>query len=348
MKKNESKTEILNPTMKEISKLENDPKSPDKIEEYYEEDNPIVLKRIHRMSVKKKEIGKIRKDLMSNHPRNEEYFEETEINTDLAQKHAENYFKKRIKFFQKDRKINRENGTNASGFIPRKPLPIKNDINKNYESNNAQHYKEKERLNEPKIKENYNNSDSYKREQKLPNEDTLNKNSISKKEEKPKIESRYQRKFLNRSKNEEINNSTPLINNPSQPNLSHTNINMNKTRMPISLKNIEIPNENGKRQNTSYRSFYKRNNVITEEKKPKKEEPKNLKSAQITIDKKEGNIYQRNKRQIERLKTEENIRSRYKKEQNNQDKKDNVNKNSKITITTTTSSSNFRRRNEKK
>ena len=358
MKKNEDKknyqfeTEILNPTIKEISKLENDQRIySDKKEEYYIEDNPKILNKIHIMSVKKKEIGKIRKDLISNHLRAEEFYEENEINTDLAQKHAENYFKKRIKNFQKERKSIKENGAKSFSFIPEKPLPIKNDRKTDFESNNVQY---KEKLNKSKNEENYDkNNITFRRHQVLSNEVTINKNSITKKEDKPKIESRYKRKFLNRNNTETTKKSTTVI-NPNQSNLKQENINLNKNRIPTSLKNTEKINDNRNEQNIPYRTFYKNINsnkaFDTEEKNPKNEKPKNLKIEQITIDKNDGNNYHRNKKHIvpERVKTEDNISSRYKKEQNIQVNKEKDNQNSKITISTTTSSSSFRRRNERK
>lgn len=102
---------ILNPSMKEILKLE-DNEDVDILEIYRQENNfgdeddPNVDKRlmhVQRLSTRKKEIGKMRSKLINSNTKQDKYQEEVNIDRGKAEKMAENIFKRRLKHMNKTR-----------------------------------------------------------------------------------------------------------------------------------------------------------------------------------------------------------------------------------------------------
>ena len=104
---------ILNPSMREILKLEkNDYEDADLLEIYRlennmdEEDDPNLdkkLKTVQRLSTRKKEIGKMRSKLINSNTKKDKYQEQVNIDRGKAEKMAENIFKRRLKHMNKTR-----------------------------------------------------------------------------------------------------------------------------------------------------------------------------------------------------------------------------------------------------
>ena len=69
------------------------------------------LMKVHRMSMRKKELGKIRNDLKKNNEQKSETIEPVSINKSKAEHMAQNFFKKRLKYFNQEKK----NGINTEG-----------------------------------------------------------------------------------------------------------------------------------------------------------------------------------------------------------------------------------------
>lgn len=120
---------VLNPSMREILKLEeNDFGDPDVLAKYRQDNNDYEgedgnldknLMHIHRLSSRKKEIGRMRSKLINENVQQEKYTEEVFINREKAEKMAENIFKRRIRHMNKSRddKLTKSN----SQFIAPKP-----------------------------------------------------------------------------------------------------------------------------------------------------------------------------------------------------------------------------------
>jgi len=120
---------VLNPSMREILKLEeNDIEDSDLLAKYRKEKNDYEgedgnidknLMHIHRLSSRKKEIGRMRSKLINENINQEKYTEEVFINREKAEKMAENIFKRRLKHINKSRddKLTKSN----SQFISAKP-----------------------------------------------------------------------------------------------------------------------------------------------------------------------------------------------------------------------------------
>ena len=112
---------ILNPSMKEILKLENNDYDEADILEIYkqannigEEDDPNVDKRlmhVQRLSIRKKEIGKMRSKLINSNTKQDKYQDEVDIDRGKAEKMAENIFKRRLKHLNKiqDKELSKSN-----------------------------------------------------------------------------------------------------------------------------------------------------------------------------------------------------------------------------------------------
>ena len=112
---------ILNPSMREILKLEkNDYEDADLLEIYRlennmdEEDDPNLdkkLKTVQRLSTRKKEIGKMRSKLINSNTKKDKYQEQVNIDRGKAEKMAENIFKRRLKHMNKikDKELSKSN-----------------------------------------------------------------------------------------------------------------------------------------------------------------------------------------------------------------------------------------------
>ena len=119
---------VLNPSMKEILKLEeNELDDIDFLKQYKQNKNDNEgedgidksLMHIHRLSSRKKEIGRMRSKLINENVKQEKYTEEVFINREKAEKMAENIFKRRLKHINKSRddKLTKSN----SQYITTKP-----------------------------------------------------------------------------------------------------------------------------------------------------------------------------------------------------------------------------------
>ena len=102
---------VLNPSMKEILKLEEN-EDLDLLSKYRTENNDYEgedrnidknLMHIHRLSSRKKEIGRMRSKLINDNINQEKYTEEVFINREKAEKMAENFFKRRLKHINKSK-----------------------------------------------------------------------------------------------------------------------------------------------------------------------------------------------------------------------------------------------------
>ena len=140
--KKQSKLIILNPTMKEISKLDNDSIYDDdvpdilgefkkkngenedrKIEIDKEEDEDYInhIHKIQRMSWRKLEIGRMRSKLISNSVNKDKYVDEVNIDKERALKMADNIFKRRLKHINKNKVIEFDSDINNSDYIQFSP-----------------------------------------------------------------------------------------------------------------------------------------------------------------------------------------------------------------------------------
>lgn len=112
-------TKILNPTMKEVAKLvdnsidddETDILGKFKKDQAHNEENDIddILERgkslnfVHRMSIKKIELGRMRSKLISTSAKKDKYADEVNIDKARAEKMADKFFKKRLKHINLDK-----------------------------------------------------------------------------------------------------------------------------------------------------------------------------------------------------------------------------------------------------
>ena len=104
-------SDILNPSMKEILKLEKNDYGEEDLLEIYKlennmdkEDDPNLdkkLKTVQRLSTRKKEIGKMRSKLINSNTNKDKYQEHVNIDRGKAEKMAENIFKRRLKHMNK-------------------------------------------------------------------------------------------------------------------------------------------------------------------------------------------------------------------------------------------------------
>ena len=135
--------EILNPTMKEIEKLEKesiDDNEPDILGDFkknHEKDgNKVVnfeidkeedeafINHIHRMSMRKVEIGRMRSKLITNSFSKDKYVDEVNIDKDRALKMADNIFKRRLKFLNKNKEKSGDFPKNTSENFQFSPQPF--------------------------------------------------------------------------------------------------------------------------------------------------------------------------------------------------------------------------------
>lgn len=140
--KKQSKLIILNPTMKEISKLENntisDSDVPDILGEFKKkneenedikveidkDEDEVFINHIHRMSLRKVEIGRMRSKLISNSANKDKYVDEVNIDKERALKMADNIFRRRLRHINKDKIIELDSRKNNSDYIPFSPQPF--------------------------------------------------------------------------------------------------------------------------------------------------------------------------------------------------------------------------------
>jgi len=250
--KEQSKLAILNPTMKEISKLDNDSINDDDIPdvlgefnkkneentgrkvEIENEEDEAYINHIHRMSLRKLEIGRMRSKLISNSVNKDKYVDEVNIDKERALKMADNIFKRRLKHMNKNRIIELDSRKNNSDIIQFSPQPfIKRLLGAriNTESNS---FNDKINI---KKKEIIGNTDDYKNnvvntEQNIESYTSKNNNRVQKDSNIRNIEIK--------------NNKNTLLRNNANSR-SYTNIRENKTDASIGNRNN---NQNvGQRQN---------------------------------------------------------------------------------------------------
>ena len=145
-KKQPNEFEILYPTMKELEKLEklekdtineDEPdilgdfkKSHEKDEnkvvnfEVDKEEDEAFINRIHRMSMRKVQIGKMRSTLISTSYTKDKYVDEVNIDKERALNLADNIFKRRLKFLNKKKDKYSDYPKNSSGNFQFSPQPF--------------------------------------------------------------------------------------------------------------------------------------------------------------------------------------------------------------------------------
>ena len=200
--KEPNKLVILNPTMKEIEKFEKDTiddEDPDilgkfKKEHEHEKDedktinieidneeDEAFINRIHRLSMRKVEIGRMRSKLINTSLSKDKYVDEVSIDKERAVKMADNIFKRRLKFINKNKENHKDNSINTSDNFQFSPQPfIKRLISRiDTESNdfNSQIQEKKEEI--------IGSADDYrnnvvKTEHNIESYDSKNNNSIQK------------------------------------------------------------------------------------------------------------------------------------------------------------------------
>ena len=104
------------------------------------------LMKVHRMSMKKKELGRIRNNLKKLNIKKPESINNVTIDRNKAQQMAQNFFKRRLTYFNKIRTNSESNDKNISDYVSSKPkryfkniLSDNSDINNNFsqEKNNT-------------------------------------------------------------------------------------------------------------------------------------------------------------------------------------------------------------------
>ncbi len=98
-----------------------------KIEEDEEEHMSQPLLIVHRMSMKKIEMAKIRNNFKKNYIKKPEPKEHIEIDKERAKKMAQNFFRKKLKYFNRIRN-NTENENNMSEYLTSQPKKQFNNI----------------------------------------------------------------------------------------------------------------------------------------------------------------------------------------------------------------------------
>ena len=252
--KKQSKLIILNPTMKEISKLENntisDSDVPDILGEFKKkneenedikveidkDEDEVFINHIHRMSLRKVEIGRMRSKLISNSANKDKYVDEVNIDKERALKMADNIFRRRLRHINKDKIIELDSRKNNSDYIPFSPQPFIKRL-----------------ISGGRIDTEYNSFNDKIKRKKEENIDSTdgNKNNLTKTEHN--IES-YTSKNNNRPKKDsdirnieiKTNQKTLLRNNVNSR--SYPNIRENKTDISRGNRNnnqhmLQSPNE---------------------------------------------------------------------------------------------------------
>ena len=110
-----------------------------KLYENEEEDEYLnqPLMKVHRMSMKKKELAKIRNNLKKSNMKNPESINNVTIDRNRAQKMAQNFFKTRLKYFNQIRMNSESKDKNISDYVSSKPKRhFKNILSNNSDINN--------------------------------------------------------------------------------------------------------------------------------------------------------------------------------------------------------------------
>ena len=235
---------ILNPSMKEILKFENDDYDEVDLLEIYrqennldEEDDPNIdkkLRHVQRLSTRKKEIGKMRSKLINSNTKQEKYQDEVNFDRGKAEKMAENIFKRRLKHMNKDRdkELSKSNSQimdakpnlfgSSKSFLVRLNSQGPNSLNKkdSKDSRNKDNKENKQNiLNKVNERKAELNPDNYRR-----------RNNAEKPEDKTK------------NMNNRSNSNFASQNNYSSK--SYTNIKDNKSQNTREAKNNKVEIEN--------------------------------------------------------------------------------------------------------
>lgn len=279
--KQQSKKIILNPTMKEISKLDkdtiDDDDVPDILGEFKkkneQEDNRKVeidkeedeayINHIHRMSVRKLEIGRMRSKLISNSVNKDKYVDEVNIDKERALKMADNIFKRRLKHINKNKIIELDSRKNNSDYIQFSPQPfIKRLISGGRINTEFNSFNDK--INTKK-KEILGSDDDYKNnviktEHNIESYTNKDNNKIKKDPNIRNIEVKTEKKTLSRN-NVNSRSYTNIRENKTEALRSNRNNNQNVVQIPIDENNININDKSkGLAYNDIKRHRYNRNN----------------------------------------------------------------------------------------
>ena len=281
--KEQSKLAILNPTMKEISKLDNqsidDDDIPDVLGEFKKkneenedrkveidkEEDEVFINHIHRMSMRKLEIGRMRSKLISNSVNKDKYVDEVNIDKERALKMADNIFKRRLKHINRNKIIELDSHKNNSDYIQFSPQPfIKRlisggRIDTEYNSLNDKIKRKKEEI--------IGSTDGYKdnvtkTEYNIESYTSKNNNRPKKDSEIRNIEIKSNQKTLLRN-NVNSRSYTNIRENKIDTSKGSRNNNQNVVQKANEKNNINI-NKNDKSKGITYNDIkehrYNRNN----------------------------------------------------------------------------------------
>jgi hypothetical protein len=237
---------ILNPSMKEILKLENNDSGEVDLLKIYKlerninvENDPNLDKKlmhVQRLSTRKKEIGRMRSKLMNSNTKLDKYQEEVNIDRGKAEKMAENIFKRRVKHMNKSRE--KEVSKSNSEIMDAKPNLIGSSksflvrlSSQGGHSLNQKDSKENKSENKQNILNRVN-----ERKVELSPENYRRRNNVEKPEDKTKN--------IGRRNNSNSNSNYVSQNNYSSK--SYSNIRDNKRENKREAKNnkVEIDNKN--------------------------------------------------------------------------------------------------------
>ena len=281
--KKQSKLIILNPTMKEISKLDNDSIYDDdipdilgefkkkneengvrKIEIDKEDDEDYInhIHKIQRMSWRKLEIGRMRSKLISNSVNKDKYVDEVNIDKDRALKMADNIFKRRLKHINRNRIIELDSRKNNSDYFQFSPKQfIKRLISGgriDTESNSFNNKKNRKKEEILGTTDDYK-SNVIKTEHNIESYASKNNNKGKKDPNIRNIEVKTNQKTLSRN-NANSRSYTNIRENKTDASRGNPNNNQNVVQKPNEKNNL---NKNDKSKGISYNNIkeYRYNNL---------------------------------------------------------------------------------------
>ena len=277
---------ILNPTMKEIEKFEqdsiDDDDEPDILGDFKKthekdenkdvkleidnEEDEAYINRIHRMSMRKLKIGRMRSKLIHTSLSKDKYIDEVNIDKERAVRMADNIFKRRLRFLNKI-KSEKDFNKNTSGHFQFSPQPfIKRLLNGNsIERNNIN-----SKINEKRA-EITNSVDKYK------NNVTKNEYNVESYDNK----GNNRRQKVTNAKEINANANKNTITNPNIKTLTRGNINYN-SYTNIRNNNITISTRGNRNNNQNLIQNGNRNVIVNKIDNRKPVENKDIKDKRLS------------------------------------------------------------------
>lgn len=331
---------ILNPTMKEIEKFEQDTiddddeldilgdfkKSHERDEnkdvklEIDNEEDEAYINQIHRMSMRKLKIGRMRSKLIHTSLSKDKYIDEVNIDKERAVRMADNIFKRRLKFLNKI-KSEKDFNKNTSGNFQFSPQPFikrllsgndleSNDINSKINEKRTENTNSVDKYKNNVIKTEYNvesyDNKSNNRRQKVTNAKEINANANKNTITNPNIKTltrgniNYNSYTNIRNNNITIstrgnrNNNQNLIQNGNRN--VNVNVNVNKIDNRKAMENKDIKDKKLNRNNNRVMSH---TNIF----EVNRTNPQIINSPRIN----EANTSSRRQANITNITTEKNI-----------------------------------------